>query len=226
MNNQDYNDKCWKFLIAGVKDNSLTDQNFKEKLKEHHTEIAENNKHVDARNIKSFAWEYNNIKHLPVRTMKWINGEHVMLYDWYKCESCGTLVKTTDDIDECTYVLPLCPNCNDIKDYPYHCEKSTVDNITSLFNKALMLEYFTASNDTHDHTNGMFVQPIFKMGKFKINWFSGYRSWKRYQSKDSNPNIVKYYAEYVKLKRKELTAKYVWDWHCKKYSDKIEGLKL
>jgi hypothetical protein len=220
-----YNDIVWDYIIAGLKDKSITVDNCVDKLNVKHNELVKIDNNVDNRNIKSFHWEFKNLKTKPVRTMRWINGEHALLYDWYECSECRTLVKTNDDVDDCLYVTLLCPNCNEIKSYPWYNVKTTTENLYSVLHQGALLKYYTASHDVFDHKKGYFCKPLIKIGKFKINWFSGYRTWKNNQPKDSKPNIFKYYTKYWELQNVERKAKFYIDFLEKDYGDKIEGLK-
>ena len=53
---------------------------------------------------------------IPKFNMEWIGGEHALLYDFYKCKDCNTLVKTTDDVEE-FFIPPYCPKCNNINNH-------------------------------------------------------------------------------------------------------------
>ena len=66
---------------------------------------------IDGLNI--FLYEKDIFLSKPDRsTMKWLHGEHAMLYDVYGCKLHETIVKTYDDERYDPYATVFCPACN------------------------------------------------------------------------------------------------------------------
>ena len=82
-----------------------------------------------------------------------------------------------------------------------------------------------ACGATYDHFRKYGTKPLFEIGKFKADWFKGYRNWKNDQYSKNKPNVFKYCKSLLKCKLIECTANLRVDNFKHEYKDKIEGLK-
>lgn len=153
-----YNDIVWDYILENVENGALDSKSetltkdFKALLKAKHKELSADEKYMGDEYMSSFIWEFNNVKKKPLRTMEWVNGEHAMLYDWFECTECGTLVETKDSEEECLYILALCPVCNKIKSYPWKAIRSDEEDPKKLKFNSLWLKRSTAFSELFEIT--------------------------------------------------------------------------
>jgi len=72
----------------------------------------DNSKYLVEGAVRSWLWEKEFIWRKPVRSMEWLFGEHVMLYDTFGCKEHHVIVTTYDDSRIVWNSTVLCPVCN------------------------------------------------------------------------------------------------------------------